>query len=179
MTPAEFVQMKAFARIDGALLSLLWIAAFACYVMGIATPYYGAFALLLMLITPFFVGKRLARFRDAVREGIISMRRGWAYTVFVFFYAAVLLALAQYVYFQYMDQGFMMSSFNKTLSTPEAKQMIEQMGMQQTMEESLQMMGQMRPIDYALNVLTVNIVIGILLGFPIGALMQRKEAEKS
>ena len=45
--------------------------------------------------------------------------------------------------------------------------------MQQTMSESLEMMGQMRPIDYALNVLTVNIVIGIVLGLPIAALMKK------
>ena len=35
------------------------------------------------------------------------------------------------------------------------------------------MMGQMRPIDYALNVLTMNIMIGILAGAPIAMLMQR------
>ena len=59
------------------------------------------------------------------------------------------------------------------MSSPESKQVLEQYGMQQTMTESLEMMGQMRPIDYALNVLTVNIVIGIVLGFPIAALMKK------
>jgi hypothetical protein len=35
-------------------------------------------------------------------------------------------------------------------------------------------MGQMRPIDYALNVLTMNILAGIVLGLPIAAFMQRR-----
>ena len=106
-------------------------------------------------------------------NGIISLSRGWAYSVFVFFYAAILLALAQYVYFAYIDQGYLLSSFRQFMSSPESKQVLEQYGMQQTMTESLEMMGQMRPIDYALNVLTVNIVIGIVLGFPIAALMKK------
>ena len=69
-------------------------------------------------------------------------------------------------------------SFTETLSTPEMKQVMEQYGMQKTMTESLELMGQMRPIDYALNVLTVNIAMGIILGFPIAALMQRRQVRK-
>ena len=155
------------------MLSVLWIASFDCYVAGLTNPVYSLVAMGLMVVTPFFVGHQLGKFRDVGREGIISLRRGWAYSVFVFFYAAILLALAQYVYFAFIDQGYVMLSFSRALSSPEARQVIEQYGMQQTMTESLEMMGQMRPIDYALNVLTVNIVIGIVLGFPIAALMKK------
>ena len=179
MTPAEYIQMKAFARIDGALLAVLWIASFACYVAGIANPLYGTMALMLMVATPFFVAFRLGKFRDEGRDGIISLSRGWAYSVYVFFYAAILMAVAQYVYFAYIDQGYLMQSFTTTLSTPEAKQMMEQYGLKQAMDESLEMMGQLRPIDYALNVLTVNIMAGIVLGFPIAALMRRKELKRN
>ena len=174
MTPAEYIQLKAFARIDGALLSLLWISCFACSIIGITNTFYGMVALLLMLVTPFFVGKRLAKFRDEGRCGVISLSRGWAYSVFVFFYAAILLAVAQYVYFAYMDHGYMLMSFTNALSTPEAKQMVEHYGIQQAMNESIEMMGELRPIDYALNVLTMNIMAGIVLGLPIAAIIKRQ-----
>lgn len=177
MTPSEYIQLKAFARIDGAMLSILWVASFACYVAGIAQPVYGMVAMVLMAITPFFVGKRLGKFRDEGRDGIISLRRGWAYSVFVFFYAGILLAIAQYIYFAYVDHGYMLLSFSNALSAPETKQMLEQAGLWQTLQDSLEQMGQMRPIDYALNVLTVNIMAGIVLGLPIAALMQRKSIE--
>ena len=174
MTPAEYVQLKAFARVDGALLSVIWVASFACYIVGMANPTFAMIALCLMVFTPFFVGQRLGKFRDVGRDGVISIRRGWAYSVFVFFYAAILLALAQYVYFAYIDQGYMLFSFSRTMSSPEFKQIVEQYGMQQAMNDSLEAMGQMRPIDYALNVLTMNILAGIVLGLPIAAFMQRR-----
>jgi len=174
MTPAEYIQLKAFARIDGALLALLWVASFACYILGIANPVYSMVAMLLMVATPFFVGRRLSKFRDVGLGGTISFGRGWGYSVYVFFYAAILLALAQYVYFAYIDQGYLMKSLADALSTPEAKQMIEQYGIQQSMQESLEQMGQLRPIDYALNVLTVNILAGMVLGLPIAAMLQRR-----
>ena len=175
MTPAEYIQLKAFARVDGALLSLLWILSFACYVIGITNPMYSMAALLLMVVTPFYVGLRLRRFRDEDREGIISFGRGWAYSILVFFYAAILLAVAQYIYFAYMDHGYLLAKFTSALSAPENQQMIQQYGMQEAIDESMKMMAEMRPIDYALNVLTLNILLGIVLGLPIAALMKREK----
>jgi hypothetical protein len=177
VTPAEYVQLKAFARYDGALLAVLWVASFACYVAGLAQPMWSMVAMVLMVVTPFFVCKRLGNFRDVGRNGIISLRRGWAYAIFVFFYAAVLLAVAQYIYFAYIDQGYLLSMFTKALTAPEVKQALQQAGLQQAMKDSLEQLGQLRPIDYALNVLTVNIVIGIVMGLPIALLMQRKRVE--
>ena len=153
---------------------MLWVASFTCYVAGISNPLYSILAVVLMVATPFFVCRRLAHFRDYGRDGVISLRRGWAYAVFVFFYAAVLLALAQYLYFAYIDRGYLLQTFTGIVSSPEAKQLLEQYGLQQTMTENLAMMEQMRPIDYAINVLTANILMGIVLGLPIAALMQRK-----
>ena len=46
MTPEEYIQLKAFARQDGAMLSLLWIGSFACYIKGLSSPTL-AFAALL------------------------------------------------------------------------------------------------------------------------------------
>ena len=179
MTPAEYVQLKAFARVDGATLALLWTASFVCYVVGLASPTYTMIALVLMAVTPFFAGRRLRKFRDNDRNGVISLMRGWAFVILMFFYAAILLALVQYVYFAFIDKGYLMASFTQMLSSQESKSMLEQYGLQQAVSESLQQMGEMRPIDYALNVLTVNISLGIVLGLPIAALMQRRVQVKS
>ena len=179
MTPAEHIQLKAFARVDGALLALMWTASFACYIVGLKNPLYGMLALLLMVATPFYVARRLRRFRDKDRDGVISLMRGWAFVILVFFYAAILLAVVQYVYFAFLDHGYLLMSFQEALSSPEAKQALEQSGLSQSLNESIQMLGEMRPIDYALNVLTVNITIGILLGLPVAALMRRSQGVKN
>ena len=174
MTPAEYIQLKAFARVDGALLALLWTACFVCYLVGLRNPLFGMVALLLLVVTPFWVARRLRRFRDQDLNGVISLMRGWAFFILVFFYGGVLLAVVQYLYFAYMDNGYLLSSLQETLSSPEAKQALEQYGMSQSLKDSLSMMGDLRPIDYALNVLTVNITAGIILGLPVAAMIQRK-----
>jgi hypothetical protein len=130
-------------------------------------------ALVLMVTTPFFVSRRLMKFRDEGLGGTISFGRGWGYSLYTFFYASILLALAQYVYFAYIDQGYLMQSFSQALTSAEARQMIEQYGMQQAIEESLEQFGRMRPIDYVLNILTVNIMIGAVLALPIAAFIKK------
>ncbi|MBP5338792.1 MAG: DUF4199 domain-containing protein [Prevotella sp.] len=175
MTAQEYLQLKAFARIDGAKLSLLWIASFALYIIGLTSPGYGLAALVLVLVTPFFVGSCLRHFRDDGLEGSISLLRGWAYTVFVFFYGGLLFALAQWAYLTYMDQGYLMKTITQMLTTPEATESLRQMGLSDALDESLQALGQMRPIDLSLNMLTSNILIGVVLGLPIAAVMQKRK----
>jgi hypothetical protein len=177
MTPAEYIQLKAFARQDGALLFLLWVATFLLYLLGVSNQMLGLAAIALMIYTPFFVGERLRKFRDYGREGVISFRRGYAYTVLVFFYGGVLFAVAQYLYFAYMDKGFLISQLTQMLTSEEGRQLLEQYGMQQMADESLTEMANTRPIDYALNMLTINISLGFILGLPISLILQRRKVD--
>ena len=178
MTAPEYVQLKAYARQDGFFLALLWTASFACYILGVTNHIMEMLALALAITTPFFVAGRLRKFRDEGREGLISFGRSYAYTIFVFFYGAVLLAVVQFLYFAYMDNGYLLSSFSKMLSTEEGRAMVSQYGMTQMVEEGLAEMASIRPIDYALNILTMNIMIGFVLGIPIGLVMQRSEVKR-
>ena len=179
MTPAEYIQLKAFARQDGALLSLLWMSSFGCYIVGLSHPDYSIVAIGLALLSPLFAALRLRKFRDYGRECIISLMRGWFFITLMFFYAGLLFAIVQYIYFAYYDNGFLIDAFTRMMATPEAGQMMEQYGMTEQLNESLHELQQMRPIDLSLNVLTTNIISGIVLGLPIAAIMQRRKQTKA
>ncbi len=176
MTSDDYVQLKAFARIDGVWLAALWTAGFAFYVMGITNPMLQMAAIITIIATPFFVARRLRTFRNNVRQGIISFRRSYAYTILVFFYAAVLAAFAQYIYFEFLDQGYLMSKLSEFITSDIGSQAIKAYGMSDMINESMEEMARMRPIDYALNILTMNITAGLILGLPIAAVMQQPAA---
>ena len=174
MTAPEYIQLKAYARQDGFFLALLWITSFIFYIIGLSNSLLAMASLIMAIVSPFFVASRLRNFRDVGREGVISFGRSYAYIIFVFFYGAVLLAVVQYLYFAYFDNGYLVNSFAKMMSTDEGKLMLEQYGMSKVVDESLAEMAATRPIDYALNILTINISLGFILGVPIGLIMQRK-----
>jgi hypothetical protein len=93
----------------------------------------------------------------------------------VFFYGGVLFALAMYLYLTFMDHGYLMSQMSKVLTSEEAQQAMQQYGMTEMMNESLSQMAQIRPIDYALDILTLNITLGFILGVPISLVLQRSQ----
>lgn len=177
MTPQEYVQLKAFARQDGAMLALLWIGGFACYILGLSNPMLGLAAMILICASPFFAASRLRHFRNYGRDGVISFSRSYAYIILIFFYAGILLAIAIYVYFAFLDKGLLMNKILETFSSPEGKLAIQAYGLEGQMEESIKTLSELRPIDFALNMLTINIITGLILGLPIAALTQRRVKE--
>lgn len=179
MTPEEYKQLKAFARQDGALLSLLWIGAMTCYIQGLTSPILGMIAMLLIIASPFYAANRLRKFRDEAREGIISFMRAYGYTILTYFYAGLLLAMAVYIYFDFMDNGYLLSKLTGMLNTEEGRQVVKAYGMADEISQSLEELAKMRPIDYALNMLTVIISTGFILGLPTAALMKREIRVKS
>ncbi len=175
MTPEEYIQLKAFARQDGALLSVLWIGSFLCYLAGLSNGTMGMLAIFLAIASPFFAANRLRHFRDYGLMGFISFRRGYAYSILTFFYAGLLLAAAIYVYFAYFDNGYLVNTFMQVMETSEGKALLQSYGMKSQMDEGLKQMAEMRPIDIALNMLTFNILSGFLIGVPMAATMRKEK----
>ena len=161
------------------MLSLLWIGALVCYIQGLSSPMLGMLAMLLIVASPFYAANRLRKFRDNAREGIISFMRAYGYTVLTYFYGGLLLAAAVFVYFRFMDNGYLMSKLIEMLNTEEGKMVANAYGMADEMKQGLEELSKMRPIDYALNMLTVIISTGFILGLPTAALMQREVGVKS
>jgi hypothetical protein len=67
----------------------------------------------------------------------------------------------------------MMQMFNERLSTPEIVEMIQQAGMTDYVNEAMHAMQEIRPIDFALNTLTMAIMAGLVLGLPIAAVVRK------
>ena len=95
----------------------------------------------------------------------------------MFCYGGLLFALAQYAYLAYLDQGYMLMVITEMLSTAETAELINQMGMTDQISESLHVLQNTRPIDFALNTLMTVVLSGTMLGMPIAAVMQKKEKE--
>jgi hypothetical protein len=174
ITEKDILQFKAFARQDGALLALLWVCAFLLYIVGLSNSMLALAALMLVCYTPLFVGKRVGKYRDTVLDGVISYRRAYGYTVLMFYYGSILFAVAQYVYFAFLDQGFLLSRFTDMVSSDEGRQVLQRYGMVETMDESLRQMALTRPIDFALNMLIANVAAGLVLGIPVASIRARR-----
>ena len=155
------------------MLSVLCLGAFICYVQGLTSPLLGMVALIAIVVSPFYAANRLRHFRDYAREGTISFARGYAFYVLTFFYAGLLLAAAMYVYFAFIDSGYLLGKFTELVNDKANRQLLESYGMSGQVAQSISELSELRPIDYALNMLTLNISAGFVLGIPFAAALQR------
>lgn len=166
--------MRAFARYDGFKLFVLWLLSFILYVAGLKSQLLGMMAMIFAMVTPFVSLRQVRNYRDVALGGTISFRRAWAYVVFLFFYASLLFALAQFIYFSYLDKGYFMSEITQMFSDPATAQAMQQLGMGQGLSQALAELSRMRPIDLVLNIMTSNLMIGLVFGLPIGLIAHRK-----
>ena len=174
MTTQEYIQLRAFARVDGTYVGILWIASFACYLGGLSSPMLGLVSGILAVASPFFAAKRLIKFRDDIRDGEISGRRSMLYYALMFFYASLLFALAQYLYFAFLDGGYLMREYTSMLSSPEMKQAMQAYGMTaDQLMEGLKEFANTSPIMTALNIMTMNITIGLIFSLPVSLITRR------
>ena len=113
-------------------------------------------AMLIALATPFVMSRSAVRYAVTACGGQLSMGRAYFYCMMQFFYAAVLFAFVQWLYFAYLDHGTMLNALNQMASSPEGRQAIEMYGLGEQLSQALQQIQAMRPIDIALNILTSN-----------------------
>ena len=135
----SFKQLKAYARIEGAILGVIWVASF----------------------------------RDKIRGGFISFKAAFAFSAYTFFYASLIFAACQFIYFQWLDSSAFMNLFDQTIQT--AIPTYKQLGMDiSELQEGMKLIREMSAIDITFTILIQNILIGAFLSAPL-ALFYKKE----
>lgn len=176
ITREDIEQLKAFARVDGLIIAGLWIVSFACFLGEFKYPLLSDVFILTALGSVFAVGICAKRYRDSVLDGIISVKRSYAYCFLIFAYASLLTAAAQYIYFQFMDQGYFVTMFSSLTNTAEFKALLSANGISaKDLQTALHSLYDLRPIDFAFQFFTSNIIIGTIVSLPI-AILTRKTA---
>lgn len=169
----EYIQLKAFARIDGAVVGGLWILSFACFIGGYYNPLLSMVSLAVGIASIVIEVMRLRRFRDNVGGGVISFSRAWGYGMLTFFYASLLMAIAQFAYFQLLDGGFLIGHYIEMAGTPEFKTMMQAYGMTPAdVRAAIDMLAKLRPIDIAFQFMSINIIMGIIISLPVAAMVK-------
>ena len=174
MTFAEaLIQLRAFARQDGLILSLVWVCSFAA-ALYIPQSDIGSF---LALSTPFVVAWRLMQFRKNALDGIISFRRGLAYSWFTFFYASLLFCLAQYIYFRFLDTGLFRSILSNALQT--VSEVYQASGIDtQESRNTIEELMTLKPMQLSFLFMMQNIFIGTIMSLPIAAICMRSNSHQ-
>ncbi len=174
-TYQEMEQVQAFARVDGAVMTLFWIVSFACFIGNFSNPLLGLLSFFIGAVSLVFAALRLRKFRDNVLNGYLSFFRGYGYSVMTYLYAALLFAAIQFIYFRYLDNGYLM---NQYATIAQSKEFIEMMQIYGINPEDLKIgmdnIAALRPIEIALQFFSLNVMMGVMVSIPVALIMRRK-----
>ena len=178
ITAADYIQLKAYARVEGIVLGVWGILVFACAIESLHDASLQMIASTLFITTPVVAYFRLRHFRDHILGGEISFRRGAAYLTFSFAYASLLMTAAAYIYFNFIDNGDFLMTVQQQLSAPEVQSSLKDAGISsQMLQQEMDMLAQTRPIDIAISVLSNGLVSGFLLSIILGFICRRSAAK--
>lgn len=102
--------MQRYAMLFGTYMGGFWILKFILFPVGLSVPFLLFLFMGLTLCVP-FMGYYYARmYRNQVCGGGISFLHAWVFTVFMYMFAALLAAVAHYIYFRFIDHGYVINS---------------------------------------------------------------------
>ena len=174
MTKEQYRQFKAYATQYGTFVGLMWVTSFACYIGGFSAPFLSTLCLFLGITSPLlaiYLGKR---FRRDACEGFISFGRALWFALLMFFYATLLTTIVQYIYFRFIDNGFLFSAFETLLQQPEVKESLNSMLSTMELENVTDILSSITPSQLTFNMLTFNMFAGMILSFPVALAVMRR-----
>ena len=150
MNATSYRQLRAYAAQYGAIIGMMWIVSFAFYIIGLTRPLLGNIALLVGIMSVVAAGFLIRKFRNEVSP--LRFAQSWWMGILTYMYAALLMAVAQFIYFRYIDQGLLVDTYTAVMQQPEAIAMMQSMmpgeDVAQTTVEVTELLQSITPIQF-------------------------------
>lgn len=162
----------------GTYMGIFWILKFILFPLGLTIPFLLFLFAGLTLGVP-FMGYYYARtYRNQVCGGSISFPHAWVFTVFMYMFASLLTAAAHYVYFRFLDHGYVVNTVEAMVDAVAQSNLPGMESYISTYRDALEAARNISPIEIAMQMVSSNVTWGALLALPTALfVMKRKKDE--
>ncbi|KAA6321670.1 hypothetical protein EZS27_028705 [termite gut metagenome] len=172
ITNNKGVSLQKCAMQLGTYMGIYWIAKFFLIPLGFTYQFLFFLFAGLTIAVPFMGYYYVRIFRDKICGGKIKFLQAWAFMIFMYMFAALLTAVAHYVYFRYIDNGFILNSYveildNNLSNIPGLEGYFAQV------KESVEYMRSMTPIELTMQLMSQNVFYCGILAFITALFVKR------
>lgn len=173
--------LQKYAMQFGTYMGVYWILKFILFPLGLSLPFFQFLFIGLTIGVP-FMGYYYARmYRDKVCGGYINFMQAWLFTLFMYMFAALLVAVAHYVYFQFIDHGHIFNSrerlIQQAIDTPNIPIKLKDFFLH--LKDVIKMTPQPSPIEITMHNISLNVLIGSILAIPTALLVKRRRKDNN
>lgn len=177
MTTGQTKSLQEHAMRFGTAMGLFWIFKFIFLPLGFKIPFLQLLFVILTCYVP-ILGYRYTRtYRDKYCDGQISFIKAYAFTIFMYFFAALLTAVGHLIYFNYIDNGFIADTYLSQLELLKSNVTGDMENSVEQLIETFNLIADMSPIQLTLQLIFQNIFYGSLLALPTALIAARRKKQ--
>ena len=171
--------MQRYAMLFGTYMGGYWILKFILFPLGLMVPFFLFLFAGLTLCVPFMGYYYTKMYRNHVCGGSIGFLQAWIFTVFMYIFAALLTAAAHYIYFRFIDHGFVINTYETMLNSFSQSHIPGVEIYMNQLKDALAVMQTLTPIDITMQLMSQNVFYGSLLAIPTALFVIRRKQEVS
>lgn len=167
MANIDYKVFQQYASIYGLGVGVLWVCAFYFSIYGIGVAGLGLLGDVCVVAGSVMAYYWAKKYRNNVLAGNITFGNALYFLFSVYVYAIILLAAGQFIYFSYLDQGYLYNTYKEVLSQPAYQQMLRSMANPDQVNQVLEQFraATYQPIGMVFGFMGFHLIIGFILSF--------------
>ncbi len=178
MTTERPITLQEHAMRFGTYMGLFWIIKFIFLPVGFSVPLLHLLFLALTVFVPVLGLIYIRRYRDIYCEGAISFAKAFFFTILMYLFASLLTAVAHYIYFRFIDNGYLINSYIGQLESMKVSASNEMTATIEQLTDALGIISSLSPLELASQLLSQNFFCGLFLAFPSALLTMKRKKQQ-
>lgn len=162
----------------GTGMGLLWTFKFMLFPLGLRIPFLLLVFFILTLGVPVLGYVFAKKFRERYCNNVISFGRAFLFTTFMYMFASIFVAIIHYVYFRFIDDGFIFATYQNIIDQLKATAESELIPMIEILQSNIDILSSLSSLEMTFNLVSNNISWGIIMAIPTALLVMRKEKKQ-
>lgn len=173
------ITLQEYALRYGTYMGIFWIIKFTLVPLGFQVPFLQLLFMLLTVFVPvlgyFFVRK----YRNECCGGELTFARAFNFSIIMFVAASLLTSVAHYVYFRFIDGGYIFDTYREQLQLLKKSYQGYADSIDQ-LSQSLDVLSSITPLQLTFQLISQNLFYCFFLSLIIAAVtMKRKTIKQS
>ncbi|WP_455673583.1 DUF4199 domain-containing protein [Phocaeicola sp.] len=162
----------------GTGMGLLWAFKFMLFPLGLRIPFLQLLFIVLTLGVP-IVGYVFAKkFRVRYCNNVLNFSRAFLFTIFMYMFASMFVAVVHYMYFRFIDGGFIFEAYQGIINQLKEGAGSELIPTIELLQTNIDLLAGLTPLQFTFQLVSSNVTWGMLMALPTALLIMRKEKKQ-
>ena len=160
------------AMLYGTIFGAISIATNIFYLLGLSSQAFSTLFLVFAISSPIIAGYLAADYRKREQGNRMTFAQAWLFLLIMNMCAALLTAVAQFIYFTFLDNGYFMSTILQQFDLLVEADSIDTL-LREELAKTAELLRSLSNRDIILQIFSTNIIISPIITFFIAIFVKR------